>query len=140
MNAFLRRLSALVGLCLLAVPAMGQAPEGLRANYQVNLREGNLSQTVRATSAVVPGRPIAYAMGRYRISLIIEIGATEDYELKVIVAPLGRPAEILASGNFKGNLVRAGKGPLEFSLEEKGVRVTGALALTAPEPPDRIQI
>ena len=128
-------LSALV----LALPAFAQVPEGLRANYQVSLREGNLSQTIRAASDVVPGQPIAYAMGRYRISLTIELGKVDDYVLKVAVASLGQPTEILATGSFKGSLVREKQGPLEFRLEEKGIRVSGALALSAPEP-KRIQI
>lgn len=83
------------------------------------------------TSEVTSGTPIEYELGKYKLSLLIDVGQSNTYVLTVSLAPLTSPEDILVKGTFNGSLVDSNVGPLEFDLEQSGLRVSGAIALSS---------
>ena len=115
----------------LTVTAWVHADDRLRAHYQLELQEGTDLKRVQMTSNVTPGTPIEYELAKYRLSLLIDVGQSNTYVLTVSLAPLASPEDILVKRSFNGSFVDANVGPLEFELEQGGVRVSGAIALSS---------
>jgi hypothetical protein len=114
----------------LAIVTSAPAADRLRAHYEVNLREGTDLKTVQSASDVKPGVPIEFALAKYQLALLIDLNEPNTYVLTVSVAPAASPKDVVAKGTFKGSLVGANAGPLEFDLDQNGLKVSGAIALS----------
>jgi len=112
----------------IAMPAAGA--DRLRAHYELNVREGTDLKTVQQASDVTPGVPIEFALDKYQLALLIDLSTSSTYVLTVSLAPVARPKDVLVKGTFNGTLVGAKAGPLEFDLDQNGVKVSGAIALS----------
>jgi hypothetical protein len=106
------------------------AADRLRAHYEVNVREGTDVKTVQSSSEVTPGVPIEFSLDKYRLALLIDLSQSSTYVLTVSVAPVASPKDVLAKGTFNGSLVGANAGPLEFDMDQNGLKVSGAIALS----------
>jgi hypothetical protein len=116
-------------ICL-AVVLPAAAAERLRAHYELNVRAGTDLKRVQASSDVTPGIPIEVALDKYKVALAIDLKEPDAYVLTVSAAAAASPKEVLAKGTFKGSLVGASSGPLEFDLDQNGLKVSGAIALS----------
>ena len=114
-----------------ALSASAYGADRLRAHYEINVQEGTDLKVVQTTSEVTSGTPIEFDLTKYRLSLLIDVGQSDTYVLTVSLAPVASPKDVFARGTFNGRLVAANVGPLEFNLEQHGVKVTGAIALSA---------
>lgn len=114
--------------CAIATSAAGA--DRLRAHYELNVREGADLKTVQAASDVTPGTPIEVALDEYKLALVIDLGQSSTYVLTVSLARAASPKDVLVKGTFNGSLVAASAGPLEFNLDQNGLEVSGAIALS----------
>lgn len=114
-----------------ALSASAHGADRLRAHYEINVQEGTDLKVVQTTSKVTSGTPIEFDLTKYKLSLLIDVGQSDTYVLTVSLAPLASPKDVFARGTFNGRLVAADVGPLEFNLEQNGVKVTGAIAVSA---------
>jgi hypothetical protein len=115
-------------VCLISMSAAGA--DRLRAHYELNVRAGTDVKTVQQAQDVTPGVPIEFALDKYKLALLIDLTQSSTYVLTVSLAPVSSPKDVLVKGTFNGTLVGANAGPLEFDLDQNGVRVFGAIALS----------
>jgi hypothetical protein len=113
-----------------AIATSAAGADRLRAHYEVNVREGTDLKTVQSASEVTPGVPIEFSLDKYRLALLIDLSQSSTYVLTVSLAPLASPKDVLVKGAFNGSLVGASAGPLEFDMEQNGLKVSGAIALS----------
>ena len=118
---------AVIGFAI-AMSAAGA--DRLRARYELNVREGTDLKTVRSASDVTPGVPIELSLDKYRLALLIDLSQSSTYILTVSVAPVSSPKDVRVKGTFNGSLVGAHAGPLEFDIDQNGLEVSGAIALS----------
>ncbi len=114
----------------LAIATSATGADRLRAHYQLNVREGTDVKTVQSVSEVTPGVPIEFALDKYQLALVIDLGGSSTYVLTVSLAPVASPKDVLVKGTFNGGLVGANAGPLEFDMDQNGLKVSGAIALS----------
>jgi hypothetical protein len=114
----------------LAIATSAAGADRLRAHYEVNVREGTDLKTVQSASEVTPGVPIEVALDKYRLVLLIDLEQSSTYVLTVSLAPVASAKDVLVKGTFNGSLVGANAGPLEFDIDQNGLRVSGAIALS----------
>jgi hypothetical protein len=126
---FKRRILPMSVICG-AIALSVAAADRLRAHYELNVREGTSLKTVQSFSDVTPGVPIEVALDKYKLALSIDVGQSSTYVLAVSVAPAASPNDVLVKGTFNGSLVAASSGPLEFDLDQNGLKVSGAIALS----------
>jgi hypothetical protein len=115
----------------LVVGASAIGAERIRAHCELDVQEGTDLKRVEMSSDVTPGVPIKYDLGAYTLLLSIDIGESETYVLTVFLAPLQSPDEALVKRSFNGRLVGANVGPLEFEIEQSGLKVSGAIAVSS---------
>jgi hypothetical protein len=120
----------LLGIALTVIASV-QGADRIRANYQLDVHEGSDLKRVQMASDVVPGTPIEYDLAKYRLSMSIDIGPSNTYVLTVWLAPVEAPKDVLVKRSFDGSFVNASVGPLEFEVEQNGVRVSGAMAISS---------
>jgi hypothetical protein len=113
-----------------AIATSAVAADRLRAHYEINVREGTDLKTVQSASEVTPGMPIELALDKYRLALLIDLSQSSTYVLTVSLAPVASPKDVLVKGTFNGSLVGANAGPLEFDIDQNGLRLSGAIALS----------
>ena len=113
-----------------AIATSATGADRLRAHYEINLREGTYLKTVQSASEVTPGVPIEFSLDKYRLALLIDLSQSTTYVLTVSVAPAASPKDVLIKGTFNGTLVGANAGPLEFDMDQNGLEVSGAIALS----------
>src|SRR4029079_4652261 len=61
---------------------------------------------------------------------LIELSQSSTYMLTVSLARAASPKDVLVKGTLNGSLVAASAGPLEFNLDQNGIEVSGAIALS----------
>ena len=113
-----------------AIATCAAGADRLRVHYELNLREGTDLKTVQQASDVTPGVPIELSLDKYKVALLIDLSQSSTYVLTVSLAPVASPKDVLVKGAFNGSLVGANAGPLEFDMDQNGVRVSGAIALS----------
>jgi len=113
-----------------AIATSATGADRLRAHYEINLREGTYLKRVQSASEVTPGMPIELSLDKYRLALLIDLSQSTTYVLTVSVAPAASPKDVLIKGTFNGTLVGANAGPLEFDMDQNGLEVSGAIALS----------
>ena len=108
-----------------------------RARYEVNVADGSDVKTIRAASDVTLDKPIEFEFANYTISLTFTIDPTlsDEYSLTVSLASSTSSASSLRipiiTQSFRSKLVGRDNGPLEFRIEENGINVFGAVALSS---------
>jgi hypothetical protein len=117
-------------LTAFAIATSAAGADRLRAHYEVNVREGTDLKTVQSAADVTSGAPIEVALDKYKLALVIDLGQSSTYVLTVSLAPAASPNNVLVKGTFSGSLVAANAGPLAFELDQDGLKVSGALALS----------
>ena len=128
----MKRLSQLLLATIgLVVASSVVSAERIRAHYELNVQEGTDLKRVEMSTDVTPGSPIKYDLGKYRLLLSIDLGESETYVLTVSLAPLASLDEVMVKRSFNGRLVGANVGPLEFEVEDSGVKVSGAIAVSS---------
>src|SRR5262249_51795774 len=115
----------------LALGALATSAERLRAHYEINVAEGTDLKRIQSTSEVTSGKPIEFDLAKYKLALQIDVGEASAYVLTVSLAPSASPSEVFVKKTFHGSRVSANVGPLEFEVEQNGVKVSGAIALSA---------
>lgn len=113
-----------------AIATSAAGADRLRAHYELNVREGTDVKRVQSASDVTPGASIEVALDKYKVALVIDLGQSSTYVLTVSLALAASPKDVLAKGTFNGSLVAANAGPLEFDLDQNGLEVSGAIALS----------
>ena len=63
--------------------------------------------------------------------LSIDVGESGTYVLTVSLAPRASPDDVTVKRSFDGRFVGANVGPLEFEVEQSGVKVSGAIAVSS---------
>ena len=126
---FMLRILATSVICF-ALASSVAAADRMRAHYELNVREGTDLKTVQSSSDVTPGVPIEVALDKYRLALMIDLEQSSTYVLTVSLTPAASPRDVLVKGTFNGSLVGANAGPLEFDLNQNGLKVSGAIALS----------
>jgi hypothetical protein len=126
---FMRRI-LLTSVISFALASSVAAADRLRAHYELNVREGTDLKTVQSSSDVTPGVPIEVALGKYKVALVIDLEQSSKYAFTVSLAPAASPKDVLVKGTFNGSLVAASSGPLEFDLDQNGLKMSGAIALS----------
>ena len=121
---------SLLAIVAFAVATSADAADRLRAHYELNVREGAELKTVQSASDVTPAAPIEVALDKYKLALVIELSQSSTYMLTVSLARAASPKDVLVKGTLNGSLVAASAGPLEFNLEQNGIEVSGAIALS----------
>ena len=117
-------------LICVAIASSAAAAERLRAHYELNVRQGTDLKRVQSSADVTPGVPIEVALDKYKLALVIDLKDSSTYVLTVSLAPAASPKDVLVKGTFNGSLVAASSGPLEFDLDQNGLEVSGAIALS----------
>ena len=120
-------------LCAIAAFAVATSAAGadrLRAHYEIELREGTDLKTAQAASDVTSGVPIEVMLDKYKLALVIDLEQSSAYVLTVSLVAAASPKEVLVKGTFNGNVVAANAGPLEFDLDQNGLKLSGAIALS----------
>jgi hypothetical protein len=79
---------------------------------------------------VISGTPIEHDVAKYKVVLLIDVGESDTYVLTVSLVPAASPKDVLMKREFNGTLVGSTVGPLEFNVEQNGVKVFGAIALS----------
>jgi len=113
-----------------AIATSAAGADRLRAHYEINVREGTDLKTVQSASDVTPGVPIELSLDKYKLALLIDLSQSSAYVLTVSLAPVASPKDLLVKGTFNGSLVGANAGPLEFDMDQNGLKVSGAIALS----------
>jgi len=126
---FTRRILMTLVICV-AIASSVAAADRFRAHYELNVREGTDLKRVQSSADVTPGVPIEIALDKYELALLIDLQDSSAYVLTVSLAPAARPKDVLVRGTFNGSLVAASSGPLEFDLDQNGLKVSGAIALS----------
>ena len=62
---------------------------------------------------------------------MIDLEQSSTYVLTVSLVAAASPKEVLVKGTFDGNVVGPNAGPLEFDLDQNGLRLSGAIALSS---------
>ena len=115
----------------LVVASLATSAERIRAHYELNVQDGTDLKRVETSSEVTPGTPIKYDLGKYTLLLLIDVGESEKYVLTVSLVPMTSPNEVMVKRSFNGRLVGVDVGPLEFEVEQGGVKVSGAIAVSS---------
>lgn len=123
-------LIACLALTLVLV-SPGNCSDTLRAHYEINVQDSTDRMTVRMASDLTPGAPIEHYLGKYRLALVIDVVGDNAYILEVSLFPKRSVGDTVLEGVFNGLLAGPNAGPLEFEVEEKGARVSGAIMVSS---------
>jgi hypothetical protein len=132
MRTFLKAICVLLGS---AFAVVGNCSETLRANLEITVVDGKDHQTIKTASAVVPGTPLKFNLGKYELGLVflIDQAVTNKYTMTVSLATPKKSSNALSvpilTQSFQSGLISQGNGPLEFKAEKHGITVSGAVAL-----------
>lgn len=113
---------------LASLPASSDPP--MLAHYQISIREGGKLNTIQTASNVTFGVPIEYKVKKYELLLVFDAKDANAYVLTISLASLASPEQVIVKGSFKGRLSDPNVGPLDFNMEQNGVKVSGAVALS----------
>lgn len=125
---FLGELTGLTLGLLAWLPANCAQP--MLAHYQITIREGSNLNTIQTASDVTFGVPIECRVKKYELSLVFDAKDANAYVLTVSLAYLASPEQAIVRGSFNGRLSDPKVGPLDFNMEQNGVKVSGAVALS----------
>ena len=123
----------IAGLSVFAYAMAATGAERYLAHYEINLDDGASVKTVKSSCYFTPGMPRVDELDKYTVTLTIETGPTSDYVLAVAVKSSGTTTNTDAmefSQSFNGRLSGSSNGPMEFQMQQHGLKVYGAIALS----------
>ena len=112
----------------LVAPVAGA--EGYRASYEVEVKGGDGSHSIRTAESLGDDGVLSQELGPYKVAMKPTFEGGNSYTLEVSVsraAQSGSSISPVTSQSFRGSL----GGPLEFAGDFGGVSVTGAIMLHA---------
>ena len=133
---------------LCSVTATGNCDPSYRLHFEVTVEEGAGKRTIRTSSDVVSGVPLAFKTGRNILSLLfsVEPPPSDEFLLTVSLSPIEKIAHDLSTPlstrpaldsnvsllkqTFHSRLVGGKNGPFEFEMEQNGCKVSGVIALS----------
>ena len=125
----------IAGLSVFAYAVAATGAERYLAHYEINLDDGASVKTVKSSCYFTSGMPSVDELDKYTVMLTIEAGPTSDYVLTVAVKSSATAANTNTtefSQSFNGRLSGPSNGPMEFQMQQHGLKVYGAIALSNP--------
>jgi hypothetical protein len=125
-------LAFLLTALLYALP--GNCATHFRAHYQLNVEYGGENKTVTFAQEVQPDVPAKYVFRKYIVLFNISPpDSAGAYVLTILLDSVASQKNSMAKGVFNGRVSGPEEGPLEFSMDHDGVKVSGAVSLAAIE-------
>jgi hypothetical protein len=125
-------LSFLLAALFYVIP--GYCETHYRAHYQLNVKYGDENKVVTFAQEVQPNVPTKYEFGKYIVLFNISVpDSSGAYALTILLDSVPSEKDSIAKGVFNGRMSGPEEGPLEFSLDHNGVKVSGAMSLAPVE-------
>ena len=124
----------LVIVCLTAVT--GNCGEIYRTHFEINVEDDMGKKTLNGPSNIISGVPLTFETDNRSLSLVfsVESPPSNMYLLTVSLSPKAssRNASSIPPliQTFHAPLVGEKNGPLKFKMEQNGIKVYGAVALS----------
>jgi hypothetical protein len=133
--------NSLKAFCLVlisSVVATGNCaePYRYRVHGEVHYEEGQNISSRSIPSDVVSGVPIILKGGAKTISLLFNIEPPPSVKYSLTVSLLTNPKSVdgfsstLLTNTFQSNLVGGNHGPLEFKMEQNGIKMEGVIGIS----------
>ena len=133
MKIFFQIIFLIIG-CLTAVT--GNCGEIYRTHFEINVEDDMGKKTLSFPSNVISGAPLIFEIGNRSLSLVfsVEPPPSNMYLLTVSLSPKASSRNAssipLLIQTFHAPLVGEKNGPLKFKMEQNGIKIYGAIALS----------
>jgi hypothetical protein len=125
-------LTFLLAALLYALPA--DCATLFRAHYQLNAQYGSENKVVTFAQEVQPNVPAKYEFGKYVVLFNISAPDLDGaFVLTIVLDSVPSQRNSMSKAVFNGRLSGPESGPLEFSMDHDGVKVSGAMSLAPIE-------
>lgn len=134
MKTYIKAFSFVV-MC--SIVANGDCAESYRVHGEVYVVDGQDKSTRAIPSDVVSGVPLILNDGEKSFSLVFVFEPPPSVKYSLTVSLLANPKSVdgfsttLVSDTFQSSLVGGNKGPLEFKMEQNGIKVGGIVGISS---------